>query len=163
MRRALALSLLLTGCGQADQPEAGVSAGAKLEAAAVEAGLISDPERASVNGYWARETDRMCIVPGEGGRERLGVLIDYGEGSGCVGSGSVRRSGRRLDVELGGCRIDARFDGERISFPAEIEQDCERLCRGNATLAALSVARVSESSAEAATLRTPSGRMLCAG
>lgn len=159
--RRIAFLLLLAGC---DRPEPqAVSAGAKLEAAAVRAGLVPDPERATLIGSWSRDTDRVCVAPGEEGRERIGVLIDYGEGNGCVGSGSMRRSGQRLDVVLGRCRVDARFDGERIVFPAEIGPACDRLCRGNATLAALAVDQVSQSAAEAATLRAPSGKLLCAG
>ena len=159
---ALALALLLGACGEGEAPIAATGAGAKLERAAVAAGLVPDPARASIVGAWVRDSDRVCVVPGEGGRERIGVVIDYGEGNGCVASGTVRRSGDRLAVDLGTCRIDARFDGERITFPAEIDPACERSCRGNASLAALAVERVSGSAAEAASLRAPSGRLLCA-
>lgn len=162
MTRVAALLFLLAGCGEAE-PAVAESAGAKLEAAAVSAGLVPDPERASLVGAWARDTDRVCIVPGEGGAERIGVLIDYGEVNGCVATGALRRSGERLAVELGDCRIKARFDGERIAFPAKIDPACDRLCRGAASLAAMSVDRVSGSASEAATLRAPSGRLLCAG
>lgn len=162
MTRAAALFILLAGCEETE-PEAVESAGAKLEAAAVRAGLVPDPERVSLVGAWARDTDRVCVAPGEGGAERIGVLIDYGEGSGCVATGAVRRSGDRLDIDLGRCRFDARFDGERIAFPVEVDPACDRLCRGNATLAALTVEQVSASAAEATTLRAPSGRQLCAG
>ena len=161
--RVLALALIVGGCGQADAPEATTGAGDELERAAVAAGLVPDPVRASIVGAWTRDSDRMCVVPGESGSERIGVVIDYGEGNGCVGAGTVRRAGDRLAVDLGVCRIDASFDGERISFPAEIDAACARACRGNASLAALTVERVSGSVAEAATLRAPSGRQLCAG
>lgn len=162
MIRTATLLLLLAGC-ERTEPGVAPSSGAKLEAAAVRAGLVPDPERISLIGSWARDTDRICVVPGDGGRERLGVLLDYGEGNGCVATGTVRRSGERLAVDLGGCRINARFDGERIIFPAEVDPACDRLCRGNATLASLSVVQVSASAGEAATLRAPSGRFLCAG
>lgn len=125
-------------------------------------GLAPDPERAPLVGSWAQGDDRLCVVPGEGGRERVGVLLDYGEGNGCVATGTVRRAGERLDVALGACRLDARFDGERVTFPAEVDPACDRLCRGNASLAALSVEQVGASAAEAATLRAPSGKLLCA-
>ncbi|HEX8384451.1 MAG TPA: hypothetical protein VF592_13890 [Sphingomonas sp.] len=162
MKRALVLTLLLGGC-DGGSPPAAASAGGELERAAVAAGLVPDPARVSIVGAWARDSDRVCVVPGGGGRERIGVVIDYGEGNGCVGAGTVRRSGDRLAIDLGACRIDARFDGERIVFPAEVDAACARSCRGNASLAALSVERVSGSAAEAATLRAPSGRLLCAG
>ena len=163
MRKVLALLLLLAGCEGRETRTADLTGGAKLEAAAVAAGLVPDPERASLVGSWARDTDRVCVVPGGTGAARIGVLIDYGDGNGCAGSGTVTRSADRLEIVMGGCRVNARFDGERIIFPPSIGAACERLCRGNATLAALSADRVSQSAAEAATLRTPSGRSLCAG
>ncbi|WP_375428124.1 hypothetical protein [uncultured Sphingomonas sp.] len=162
MRRVLVLALLAGGCGQARAPEATTGAGAELERAAVAAGLVPDPVRASIVGAWARDNDRVCVVPTKAGRGRIGVVLDYGEGNDCVAAGAVRRTGDRLRVDLGACRIDARFDGERIAFPAEVDEACARFCRGNASLAALSVERVSGSAAEAATLRAPSGRLLCA-
>lgn len=162
MRKRLALLLMLAGCDGRNAPTADLDGGAKLEAAAVAAGLVPDPERASLVGSWARDTDRICVVPNGAGAARIGVLIDYGDGNGCAGSGSVTRSGDKLELAIGGCRLNARFDGERIIFPPSVDAACERLCRGNATLAALSVEQVSQSAAEAATLRTPSGRPLCA-
>ncbi len=161
MRCLLALALLLGGCGRGDAPDAATGAGAELERAAVAAGLVPDPARASIVGAWARDNDRVCVVTGRGGRERIGIVLDYGQGNGCVAAGSVRRSGDRLAVDLGACRIDARFDGERIDFPAEVDEACARSCRGNASLAALAVERVSGSAAEATTLRAPSGKPLC--
>lgn len=161
MRRIAFLFLVLASCDREAPQTAGP--GAKLEAAAVQAGLVPDPARATLVGSWARGADRACIVSGEGGRDRIGMLLDYGEGNGCVATGTVRRSGDRLDLDLGACHVVARFDGERIALPAEVDPACDRLCRGNATLAALSVEQVSASAAEAATLRTPSGKPLCTG
>lgn len=157
----LATALLLIGCNR-DGPPVAPTPGARLEAAAIRAGLVPDPERRSVVGSWSRGNDRVCVVPGASGAERVGVLLDYGEGNGCVGSGTVRRSGETLAIDLGACRVNARFDGERITFPAQLDPACDGLCRGNATLAALSIEQVSASAAEAATLRAPSGRLLCA-
>jgi hypothetical protein len=89
------------------------------------------------------------------------VVIDYGEGQGCSASGTVRRSGDRLRLVFGDCRVEARFDGERISFPAEVPEACEALCTGRASLAALAVEQLSTSESEAATLRGRDGKLLC--
>lgn len=163
MNRLAVLAVLLAGCGQGDRAASATSPGAALEAAAIEAGLVADPDRASLIGSWARESDRVCIVPGDGGRERVGILLDYGAGNGCVASGAIQRASGRLDVTLPNCRIEARFDGERITFPATVESGCARYCSGNATMAAITVELVSPALSEAATLRAPSGRLLCAG
>lgn len=153
--------LLLAACGSQPEPRS-ETPGTRLEAAAVQAGLVADPARATLIGSWARDTDRACVVPGTGDRLRIGVLIDYGEGQGCAARGIAQRRGNRVAVEFGACLFEADFDGERIVFPAEMPGACDRLCTGRATLAALSVERLSTAVAEAETLRTPGGRMLCA-
>lgn len=160
-RARVAAVLLLAGCHRGDVAEAGASSGDRLEAAAVGAGLVADPAARSLVGSWARDTDRACVVPGQGGAERLGVMVDYGAGQGCAGRGTVRRRGEALDVTLGGCRFTARFDGERIVFPAELPTACDRLCTGRASLAALSVEPLSSSIAEAQNLRSSGGQAMC--
>ena len=150
--------LLLAGCERAvpvaDTP------GSRLEAAAVSRGLVPDPNGGSLTGSWSSDTDRLCILP-VGGETRVGAGVDYGEGQGCAATGSVERQGDRLQVRFGGCRFEARFDGERIGFPAVLPAACDRLCSGRASLSAFSVERLSESASEAATLRGPNGRLLC--
>ncbi|KQU59195.1 hypothetical protein ASG67_16725 [Sphingomonas sp. Leaf339] len=158
------LALLLTACGDGsrDPSGEGKSPGAKLEAAAVTAGLVPDAARASITGSWARDTDRICVVNTPGRSQRIGVLIEYGDGHGCSASGPLDRRGSRLKVAFGNCRFDAIFDGERINFPATLPAACDALCTGRASLAALEVDRLSDSAAEAATLRGRKGNLLCA-
>lgn len=153
---ALALALLLAGCGRSRAPAA-AGDGARLEAAAMAAGLVPDAD-GPLTGAYARGPDRMCVAP-DG---RAGLVLDYGEGSGCAASGAVRRAGKVLKFALNGCRVDAAFDGERVTFPAAVDPACAALCRGNASLAALAVERNSDSAAEAATFRLPSGETPCA-
>lgn len=165
MRKALSAALLLVaGChNDPGRVASNEDAGARLERAAVAAGLVVDPASRSLTGAWARDTDRACIVPGEGRDSRLGVLIDYGAGQGCAASGTIRQSGAALDVRLGECRLTARFDGDRIVFPAEVPPACDSLCTGRASLAAMTIERQSESVSEALSLRAQSGRILCGG
>ena len=157
--KALAPLLLLAACGRA--APAPDTPGSRLEAAAVARGLVAQQD-AAVTGSWARDTDRLCVVPA-GDAFRIGASVDYGEGQGCAASGTVRRAGKGLKVELGACRFDAGYDGERISFPAVLPAACDRFCRGRASLSALTVERLSESVSEAQTLRGPDGRLLCGG
>ncbi|TCQ08204.1 MULTISPECIES: hypothetical protein [Sphingomonas] len=165
MKRALLLALVLSGCGQEPSRTVADSAGARLEAAAETAGIVSDPN-APLQGYWARDTDRVCVI-GTEKTARIGVSVDYGEDQGCAASGTVERSDDALKVAFGACKFDARFDGDRIVFPAEMPEACESLCTGRASLAALAVDRISESRSEASTLRSTGGRssagkLLCA-
>ena len=159
MRRALLLALTLGGCGTEPSNAVAASPGARLEAAAQTAGIVSDPN-APLQGSWARDTDRVCVV-GTGKTSRVGVSVDYGEDQTCAASGTVSRSGDVLKLAFGACTFDARFDGDRIVFPAEVPAACESLCTGRASLAAVTVDRLSESRSEAATLRSSGGKLLC--
>ena len=154
----LALCLLLAACSRAAPPPD--TPGARLEAAAVSRGLVPDASGGSLVGSWASETDRLCVVP-NGDKLRVGVLIDYGEGQGCAATGEATRKDDRLRFDFGACRFDAHYDGERISFPAELPSACNAACTGRASLTALAVARLSDSASEATTLRAPNGRALC--
>jgi hypothetical protein len=160
MKRMLLLAVMLSGCGRGPTTTAVVdSAGARLEAAAETAGIVPDP-KAPLQGSWARDTDRVCVV-GTEKAARIGVSVDYGEDQACAESGTVERSGDALKLAFGTCKFDARFDGDRIVFPAEVPEACESLCTGRASLAALTVDRLSESRSEAATLRSTKGKLLC--
>ena len=160
MRRALLLALMLGGCGQEPSSAVADSAGARLEAAAETAGIVPDPN-APLQGSWARDTDRVCVV-GTGKTARIGVSVDYGEDQACAGSGTVKRSGDALKLAFGACKFDAAFDGDRIVLPAELPEVCESLCTGRASLASVTVDRISESRSEASTLRSSAGKLLCA-
>jgi hypothetical protein len=160
MKRALLLALVLSGCGQEPSRAVADSAGARLEAAAETAGIVPDPN-APLQGSWARDTDRVCVV-GTEKTSRIGVSVEYGEDQGCTASGTVERSGDALKLVFGTCKFDAKFDGDRIVFPAEMPEACESLCTGRASLAAVTVDRISESRSEASTLRSSAGKLLCA-
>lgn len=156
--RVLPLLLALAACDRGAPPTE--TAGDRLERAAEAAGLVADGD-GSLVGAWARDTDRVCVVPGAEGSTRIGALVGYGEGQGCAASGTLERSGATVRVRFGECRFEARFDGERLTFPAELPSACDRACTGRASLAALSVERQGSSVSEAATLRAPNGALLC--
>ncbi|MBB5714069.1 hypothetical protein [Sphingomonas aerophila] len=158
-----ALTLALGACGEPQPATPDANPGARLEAAATGAGLIPDPRHASLTGSWALDTDRACVVPGNKGVSRIGLLVDYGDGQGCAASGTVERDGEQLTVKAGRCTVKARFDGERMVFPPDLPKDCAALCTGRASLESFTVEQLSGSASEAATLRTPRGQPLCTG
>jgi len=162
-RFGLWLCVLLAGC---DQPTATVpaqGAGARLERAAIAAGMVPDPDRIDPVGVFGVDGDQVCVVPRTDAGYTIGATVDYGEDQACVGRGSATgRSPLKVDFSEG-CRFDAAFDGERITLPAVLPRGCERLCTGRATLAALAAPRLSATAAEAAALRAPDGRLLCSG
>lgn len=163
MRIVPLAALLLAACHAAPfATPRGTTPGDRLEAAAEATGLVTDPARVDPVGVYARDTDRVCVVPGGAGAYRVGALISYDGGQGCAASGTATRTGDRLDVRFGGCRFAARFEGDRVSFPAELPAACATVCTGHATLAALDVELLSDSPAEAAAVRDTKGQALCA-
>lgn len=158
MRTALAAVLLLAGCSKAASDE---DAGRQLERAAIVAGVVRDPDASDITGLYAREIDRLCIVPAGDGY-RIGASIDYGGGQRCSATGTVARSGDGLRVGFGnGCDFDARLDGDTITFPGKLPAACDRLCTARASLTALEADLQSDAVAEATTLRNGRGRALC--
>lgn len=157
------LCVALAGCGKSGAPQPAATRVSDLESAAIGAGVIADPSTTDISGLFARDTDRICIVPAALDF-RIGVYVDYGEDQSCSGSGKVTRVGETLHVALDGttdCAFDARFEGDRIVFPGRLPGGCDRLCSQRASLAALDVRRLSDSVAEAKTLRNARGKLLC--
>lgn len=155
----IALAMMLAACSP-EQPDA--KAPPSLERSAIARGLVVPEGGGSAIGLFAREGDRLCVVGDD--RLRLGVVSDNGTGGSCSGSGSARSDGERLAIDLGGgCRFDASFDGRRIRFPGAVPDACSARCSGRASFAGVYVERVSDAASEAATLRDPRGRALCAG
>ncbi len=166
MRRLCLVGLmLLAACSRGAAPVADKSGNAAtgLEAAAIQAGVIRDPADTDITGLYARDTDRVCIVPGATAY-RVGVSVDYDEQQKCGGSGTATRAGEIVHIEMdgaAGCGFDARFEGDRLVFPGRVPDSCQKICTHRASMAALDVDRLSESVAEAATLRDSHGRLLC--
>lgn len=166
-RIGLGVLLVLAACSRGSAPTENKTAkqATGLEAAAIQAGVIPDPNDTDITGLYARDTDRVCIVPGASAY-RVGVYVAYDERENCGGSGTATRSGENVRVQMDGaegCGFDARFEGDRLVFPARVPDACQTICSHRASLAALDVDRLSESVSEASTLRDGKGRLLCAG
>ncbi len=159
---ALLLAGLLTACSSQSNPDARPPQ-SSLEAAAIEAGVISDPANTDPTGLYSRDRDKICVVP-SATAFRIGVYVDYGNDYFCSGSGEATRSGETLRVDLTsapGCSFEAKFDGDRIAVPGALPDACQKACSRRASLAGLNVERLSDSPSEAAALRDGRGRMLC--
>lgn len=162
MKLAAALVLLLSACSGGTVPQ-NAAQPQDLESAAIARGLVRDPGDTEIVGLYARDTDRVCIAKA-GTTYRIGAYVDYGDRITCSGTGTVTRAGEVLHVAIGpqgACSFDARFDGDTLRFPGALPQACAQLCARRASLAGLTVVRMSESSAEAAAMRDAAGRRLC--
>lgn len=167
MKPVLAIfALLVAGCSHPERKAdsgANTAAPVGLEAAAIESGVIPDPNNTDITGLYARDTDRVCIVP-SATAFRIGVFVDYGDQQSCGGSGVATRVGETVHLDFTGaegCSFDARFEGDRIVFPGKLPDACQKVCQRRASMAGLDVARLSESVSEASTLRDARGRLLC--
>ena len=158
--------LLAAGCGaQGDRAAVDNAAAAPdLESAAIAAGVIPDPTSSDITGLYARDSDRVCIVP-EAMNFRIGAFVDYGGAQSCSASGTATRAGEVLHVRFDqaqGCEFDARYEGDRIVFPGRVPAACAKLCTGRASFAALDGALLSNSLSEASAMRNGRGKLLCA-
>ncbi|WP_343227986.1 hypothetical protein [Stakelama flava] len=161
----LLCALLIAGCSGSDGggSDRAPRSAPDLETAAIRRGVIRDPESGVLTGLYARDTDRVCIVP-QGMGYRIGVSVDYGDSIMCSGTGHANRAGETLHIELGGgsaCSFDARFDDGHIIFPGKVPPGCEALCTRRASLAGLEVDPISVSRSEAAAMRDSRNRALC--
>ena len=155
----------LAGCSgePSPTPRASATIAPDLESAAIAAGVIPDPANTDITGLYARDTDRVCVVP-DRLNYRIGAFVDYGDQQNCSGTGTVTRAGEDLHIAFSGadgCDFDARFEGDRIVFPGVLPKACEKLCAQRASFAALDVRRLSDSISEASTLRDAKRRLLC--
>jgi hypothetical protein len=160
----LAVLLTLPACHCSQPIRRATSTSTSLEAAAIEAGIVADPANTDPTGLYARDRDRICIVP-SATAFRIGFDVDYGETYYCSGRGEATRAGETLHVDLAtapGCNFDARFEGDRIVVPGRLPDACQKACSPRASLAGLSAERMSDSPSEAGALRDGRGRMLCA-
>ena len=165
MRAVVGAALMLAACSPdtPSQQSAKPVRDGDLESAAIARGIISDPDNVQLAGLYARDSDRLCIVP-DGLGYRIGVFVDYGDPIVCSGTGKVNRADETLHIELGrdgGCSFDASFENGRIEFPGRVPDGCERLCSSRASLAGLTVSRLSRSLSEAHALRDSHDRSLC--
>ena len=161
MKYRLLIALLAAGCSRTASPEQNnASAPGGLEAAAIEAGVIVDPGSTEPAGLYARDGDRLCVVP-DGSAFRTGLVIDLADQS-CEGRATGQLADERLDLDFGGgCRVSARYEGDRIILPGDVPDACDALCRGRGSIAGASLDRLSDSASEAAAMRGAKGNRLC--
>jgi hypothetical protein len=174
MRAALLACLLLAGCSvsQAGGDEDAVT---PLDAAAIDAGVITDPQALDLAGSFADPgatgSDSFCARGSRDAGYKVGMLVTFGGSSQCEGTGSARLAGETATIDLArssdgdavaGCRFTARFDGNALVLPGTLPPACLAVCSARASLAGAAFALVEPGNAAADTASGRSIRHLCA-
>lgn len=138
----LALCALLAGCDDgAFTPSGGSEAGAALDARAVEAGVLPNPENIEFAGRFETRSDlgidKFCAVKTAANRFDVGFLAVFGPESKCEGTGTASVQGDKVEITLNGkgpCTFSARYDGIELRFAGAVESGCTRYCSDRASL-----------------------------
>lgn len=176
MTRALALAcLLLAGCSET-QAGGDVDMVTPLDAAAIDAGVIADPEAIDLAGSYADTggsgSDAFCARGTRGTGYAIGVLVTFGGSTQCEATGRAVLTGERARINLShtgagdaiaGCSFDAQFDGSALALPGTVPAACEAVCSDRASLAGASFALVEQGDAAASSSAGRAIDRLCAG
>jgi hypothetical protein len=130
----------LAGCGErAPDGPGSNSAGGALDQAAIEAGIMPDPDEVDLAGRFEMRselgTDKFCAVA-SGGDFDIGFLSNSGPDSKCEGRGTATMAGDKVRITLSGegsCSFEASYDGIEIRFPGALDKGCDSYCTPRAS------------------------------
>jgi hypothetical protein len=176
MKRAIALCcLMLAGCSET-QAGADADAVTALDAAAIEAGVIADPDAIDLAGSFAdvggTGSDAFCARGDRDDGYDVGVLVTFGATSQCEAQGTAALRGEQARISLtrngkgkpvGDCSFTARFDGNGLALPGSLPAACQAVCSDRASLAGASFALVEPGDAAAGAARGRAIKALCSG
>lgn len=132
----------LIACGDKlpSLPGDGNDAGEALDAKAVQAGILPDPDKTGLAGRYETRSDlgidKFCAVKTADSAFDVGFLSVSGAQSKCEGTGTATWKGEDVDIILkgqGDCRFTARYDGVELRFPAAIDSNCTQYCSDKAS------------------------------
>lgn len=140
-------SLLLTGCSDSKPAnERKTESSADLDQAAIDAGILPDPNNIKLEGRFETRndigTDKFCAIKTGDNSFNIGILAVFGEDSHCEGRGSARLDGEKVLIMLNEgrekiderCEVIAKFDGISMQFPGELPAECAKFCNNRASL-----------------------------
>ena len=173
MKKLLVAALLLASCSASDDPEQKVGGNSAAPSAQMEgpSERSQPPEAlATLNGLYeggGREPrHQMCVVKGQGGEQRFGLIVWGSNQHSCSGSGTVTRSGDKLRLAMAGdsaCTIEASISGKTIKLPQTVPQGCAYYCGQCATLGGAELTQQGTTEQAAMRAKDLVGEPLCAG
>lgn len=171
----LACTLLLAGCSET-QAEGDSAAVTPLDAAAIEAGVITDPDTLDLAGSFADTggtgSDAFCASGNRASGYKVGVLVTFGAASQCEAQGRAALAGEQVQIDLTrngngeamtGCSFAAAFDGNALALPGSLPGGCAAACGDRGSLAGASFALVETGERAASRARGRGIERLCAG
>lgn len=173
MKKLLFASLLLASCSGSDEPEPKVEGNSAAPAVQTKA-QSERPETptalATLTGLYeggGREPrHQMCVVKGQGGEQRFGLIVWGSNQHSCSGSGTVTRNGDRLRLAMAGdsaCTIEASISGKTIKLPDTVPQGCAYYCGQRASLRGAELTQQDTTEQSAMRAKDLVGEPLCAG
>ena len=156
MKQALALLLILAGCGRGDQPaenraEPAAGRGGSDGTAPAPAPAASVRLAGLYEGGAGAQKNQMCIVE-TGGRTQFGLVVWGANLHSCSGAGDVVRDGERLSLRMTGdetCAIAATLRDGIVTLPATLPAGCAYYCGARASLAGARFARSGDDASRA--------------
>lgn len=134
---------LLAACGSEAPAILGGSedAGSALDEAAIDAGILPDPDNLEFAGRFETRSDlgvdKFCAVSNGTKQYSIGMIAVFGPESKCEGRGTAEIAGDKVRITLSGkgaCQFDARYDGVELRFPGSIESGCASYCSDRASM-----------------------------
>jgi hypothetical protein len=133
---------LLAGCGD-NTPSVlggGNDAGSQLDVAAIEAGIMPDPDEIEFAGRFETRselgTDKFCAVANGSKQFSIGFLSVSGPESKCEATGTATIDREAVKITLSGdgnCTFEARYDGIELRFPGAVDGGCDSYCTPRAS------------------------------
>ncbi len=171
MKKFLLLLFVLVSCSPSEEQQPQNGSAASSQPAAPVATADSPPARLSsliglYEGGAGERRHQMCVVEGEGGEERFGLVVWGANLHSCSGSGSVSRTGDRLRLTMAGdaaCTMEASISGNSVKLPATTPSGCAYYCGERAGLAGAELTQTGTSEADAMKAKDLVGEALCAG
>lgn len=163
------LPLLLLGACRAQESLNNNAAGSTpgTSGAAGSLSPAAEIQTATLTGLYesgaAPQRSRLCAIE-SGGSARFGLVHWSSPTESCSSSGTARRSGNLLRLTMEGdepCTIDARIEGTRVSFPAQLAAGCAYYCSRSARLTGANFDKTGGAEADALRAEDLIGDRLC--
>ena len=170
------VALMLVGCGDGasereDRAERPSATADSLDALAMESGALPDQNAENPVGRYGRRyeggVDRLCIVPEREGsdRYRFGAEMRIGGDEYCRGAGEAELDGDMVSLRFEGigkgCTIKARYEGDRLVMPGQLDMACNLLCSSRGSFGGTAFPRIDRDAAAAAQMRDANKALLC--